>query len=666
MAEDAVGDFARAMADSGLPCDRPIIADGRIHRYRARNGKRENEYYVLYQNGVAAGAYGSHRTGEKYNWREQRHTFQTSAERSAFKRQIAEAQRLRDEAIAQAQAKAAERARRMLTRSREADPKHPYLVAKGITPHCAKQIGRMLVLPIRDIATGVIVNLQFILEDGTKWFLKDGRVSGCAILLGERGDSHDVIYEAEGFATSASIRQATNCPTAVGLSDTNLTKVARAIRPKYPAACIIVCADDDCQDPKNPGKRYAREAAAAVRGTVAVPRLPRAPHTRCDFNDVHQAEGLAAVSDQLRSASQVTSDQRAPELGQIAADIEEKPVEWLWEGRIARGKLNVIDGDPSAGKSALTLDIAARSSDGRDPPDGTKLQQGRSIFLCSEDDGADTVVPRLRAAGANLHNVRIIPGAVEIDGELHPITLPDDILMLEKQVRADGAISLIIDPFYGFISDAFDTHKDASIRRVLGELAAMAQRTRCAIVLIRHLNKQSTVSSAMYRGGGSIAVSAAARAAYLVAVVPTDPAPLAERRRIIAPVKNNLAKLPKSLAFRLVCDDGKTVHVEWLAAPSELTANDLLSAHNPRNADALEGAVEFLRIELDEGARPEKEIEALATAGGIKLPTLRRARKKIRVRSFKKDFSKGWFLALPGDEDTPDISNSADAEEVPF
>ena len=166
MAEDAVGDFARAMADSGLPCDRPIIADGRIHRYRARNGKRENEYYVLYQNGVAAGAYGSHRTGEKYNWREQRHTFQTFAERSAFKRQIAEAQRLRDEAIAQAQAKAAERARRMLTRSREADPKHPYLIAKGITPHCAKQIGRMLVLPIRDIASGVIVNLQFILERG--------------------------------------------------------------------------------------------------------------------------------------------------------------------------------------------------------------------------------------------------------------------------------------------------------------------------------------------------------------------------------------------------------------------------------------------------------------------------------------------------------------------
>ena len=124
---------------------------------------------------------------------------------------------------------------------------------------------------------------------------------------------------------------------------------------------------------------------------------------------------------------------------------------------------------------------------------------------------------------------------------------------------------------------------------------------------------------------GSIAISAAARAVYIVGLDPTDSAPLAERRRVIACTKNNLAPWPTSLAFRLNAGEDGIVCTEWLKEPCGLTANDLVGAGNPRRAEALEEATDLLRIELDEGARDAKEIEAIAKARGISASTLKRA-----------------------------------------
>src|SRR5690554_4603557 len=85
--------------------------------------------------------------------------------------------------------------------------------------------------------------------------------------------------------------------------------------------------------------------------------------------------------------------------------VETKEIDWLHPGRIPKGKITIIAGDPDVGKTFLTLDIAARVSTGATWPDGAENKAGNVLILSAEDDLADTIVPRLKAANANLDNI---------------------------------------------------------------------------------------------------------------------------------------------------------------------------------------------------------------------------------------------------------------------
>lgn len=649
-AVDAVQEFYEEMERRGLGCDQPIVADGRIHRFKSAADKRADSWYVLHADGVAAGAFGNWRTGQRQVWRESRDTFTTVADRERFAREIGEAQKRRDAAIRETQAATAERARKIWERLKPADPNHAYLKAKRIGPHCARQFGSTLVVPIHDIATRKLVNLQFIAGDGTKRFLTGGQVKGAAIMLAEAGENLSTILIVEGFATGATCREARQAPVAAALFDGNLAAVARAIRKKYPRAKIVICADDDRETDGNPGVRDATEAATAVKGILAIPRKKNAPDKKCDFNDLALAEGLGAVRAQLEGAMNPIP----AAFGQLASEVIESPINWRWEKRIAAGKITLIDGNPGDGKTSITIAIAAHVTTGRNFPDGSICQRGRVIFLSAEDSAGDTLVPRFRAAGADLSMVRIMPAAFQDDGEVRVLTFPDHLRLLEEAIEREKAALVVIDPLTAFLPDRIDSHKDGSIRRVLAQIGMSAERTGAAIILIRHLNKMTSETSALYRGGGSIAIIASARAAYLIGIDPNDNGPLAERRRVLASVKNNLAALQTSLAFRLIESPGDTVaHVEWIAGECSLTANDLLASRDPRKADALEEAVEFLRVELDDGAKPVLEVEQHAKAAGITRATFKRARKKLSIWSRRKGFSGQWFIGLP-DDDAPE------------
>lgn len=163
----------------------------------------------------------------------------------------------------QARAKAA----LILKSSRIADADHPYLVRKGINPNGALQYGAQLALPLRD-AHGLLHSLQFISADGDKRFLKGGRTRGCYFAIGQ---PKRVICIAEGFATGATIHQATGHATAVAFNAGNLNSVGLALRKKFPEIELRFCADDDRHTQGNPGITKAIEAARCVGGTVTVP-----------------------------------------------------------------------------------------------------------------------------------------------------------------------------------------------------------------------------------------------------------------------------------------------------------------------------------------------------------------------------------------------------------
>jgi hypothetical protein len=217
--------------------------------------------------------------------------------------------------------------------------------------------------------------------------------------------------------------------------------------------------------------------------------------------------------------------------------------DWLWLHRVPRGALTILDGDPGLGKSTITTDLAARVSRGWNRPPGGGPAEGSKpagvILLSAEDDNSRTIRPRLEAAGADLNRVHIFEG-IRKDDETTPPVLPWDLGFRESAIKEHEVAVVIIDPFLAFLDSGLDAHKD---QRVLHKMKQLAEDTGVSMVLIRHLNKL-TGGSAMYRGGGSIGITGAARSAMLVGRHPDEPS-----KCVLASVKSNLGPIPKALTY---------------------------------------------------------------------------------------------------------------------
>ena len=268
--------FADAIRAAGLTPPEAIEADGAIHRFSS-SGKRGDEagWYTLHLDGVPAGSFGCWRSGLSSTWCAKAANEMTQAEQAAHRQRVEamQAARKADQEQRQQQAKA-EAVRRWEAAAPAQD--HPYLKRKGIQAHGTRVEGDRLLIPMHLTEGGTLQSLQVIDFAGGKRFLPGGRVKGCFFLIGERDeierDAELVICE--GFATGASIREATGYPVAVAFNAGNLEAVALALRSKYPGARLILAADDDWRTEGNPGLDKATEAARAVGAWLAVPRFP--------------------------------------------------------------------------------------------------------------------------------------------------------------------------------------------------------------------------------------------------------------------------------------------------------------------------------------------------------------------------------------------------------
>src|SRR6266566_429192 len=261
-------------------------------------------------------------------------------------------------------------------------------------------------------------------------------------------------------------------------------------------------------------------------------------------------------------------DARAPDpdeepLGLLLSQVETQPVHWLWEKRIPFGKITLLDGDPGMGKSLLALNLAARVSSGRPMPDGTPGQQGGVILIAPEDGAADTLKPRLQAAGGYPSHVLLLNTVEGLDTKKmtivdRPFSLAHDLELLEKAIKRTNAVLVVLDPPMAVLGPNVDSCRDPDIREVLTPLAQLAERTGCAILIIRHLNKGAS-HNALYRGAGSIGIIAAARIGLLVAQDPSD-----EHKRILATTKNNLSKQAPHLSYQIVENASGIPSIQWL------------------------------------------------------------------------------------------------------
>lgn len=349
------------------------------------------------------------------------------------------------------------------------------------------------------------------------------------------------------------------------------------------------------------------------------------------------------------------------------SDVVPERVDWLWFGRLPLGKLVVLDGDPSVGKSTSAVDFAARVSTGSAWPDGAPNRQGGVLLLSAEDGLADTIRPRLDAAGGDPTRVHAMTAVTETTGEWpeqrqgqHRAISLADTGAIEAAVKANKVVLVVVDVLMAFLPAGIDSHRDQDVRTVLSQLAAMAERTHCCVLLLRHLNKSSG-GSPLYRGGGSIGIVGAARVGLLAAVDPED-----DTRRVLAATKSNLAAMPTALSYQLVdSPDHGCARIEWLG-DSGHSAGALLVNHSSEH-DAEEGdeLVGMLRTILDDanGEVPAgdgmKRLRAMGASPSK--DTLFRARKRAGIESHKSTYGGGWVWSYTYQGSGQDPQGSEDS-----
>jgi putative DNA primase/helicase len=255
------------------------------------------------------------------------HTEMTPAERQASRERFKEREAQREaEEVAKHQAAAAEAERRW----QDGRPctEHPYLSTKGVQAHGVRSDGAGgLLVPMRD-AAGNLHSLQTIAADGDKRFLSGGRATGCYHAIGK--PKGGALIVCEGYATGASIHEATGQAVAVAFNAGNLQAVALGLRAKYPALKITIAADDDHLTEGNPGTTKATAAAQAVGGCVAVPMFPPGrPDKATDFNDLHKLAGLDAVRACIEAAQAAPSTWPEPQPLIAQLEPEEYPLDAL-------------------------------------------------------------------------------------------------------------------------------------------------------------------------------------------------------------------------------------------------------------------------------------------------------------------------------------------------
>lgn len=339
------------------------------------------------------------------------------------------------------------------------------------------------------------------------------------------------------------------------------------------------------------------------------------------------------------------------------AEIEPRPVEWVWRNRIPLGKQVIFTGDPDVGKTQVLIDIMARITTGERWPDGSgDAPPGSVIFLTGEDSHDDTIRPRAEAAGADLSRIHVLEAAYDEDGKRASFHLQSDLALLSQQIREIGDVKLIgIDPITCYLgAGKIDTHKTSDVRALLAELKEFAEEHGVTVCSITHPPK-SIGSKAMNAATGSLAFMAAARAGYLFMRDPEND------RSLMLPIKSNLGRSVGGLSYRFeqrqVTNDIVASHVIWDRDPVTMTADEVLAAANRGTSDpsAKGDAADFLSDLLANGPMAVGEIENEARAAGLlsasqpigQSKPFRSARDNLGVQSKKDGMKGGWVWSLP-------------------
>lgn len=508
---DAVRDFTDAASTFGLQITGMAIADGEIHRVPdgdARGRRNLSGWYVLSDlDGLLYGSFGSWKAGRgQQQWCNRDSGSLTIVERHA----IQVAREAQQQAIEERRREAAAQASDDVAAAEMAVDAHPYLLSKGVRSHGLLMQGKALLVPMMD-ATGQVISHQTIGEDGSKRFLAGGKKRGAFFMIGQ---PKNVIYVAEGYATAASVFEATGQCSVVAFDAGNLVPVVEGLRGAWPACEIVVAADNDESGAGLDGARKAKPDYIVMPDRVGF-----------DWNDVWVTDGKDAVlaGVQSRIVRVMASGFSASEMRSV------EPRKWLYGKHLIRGYVSATVSPGGVGKTTLELTEAIALATGRDLL-GVPVRERVRVWHYNLEDPRDEL---LRRTWAICERFEIDPAELEgwlfldsgrdckmvvaepIDGVVVPTVVADQVI--EQMLRLDISV-LQVDPLvkahYGEEND------NKQIDAVLDVFADIAKRCDAAVDLVHHTRKPPSgfvaVAGDINTARGAGALAGAVRAARTI------------------------------------------------------------------------------------------------------------------------------------------------------
>ncbi len=351
------------------------------------------------------------------------------------------------------------------------------------------------------------------------------------------------------------------------------------------------------------------------------------------------------------SADDAVDDTQYQAVALCAADVTLEPISWLWPGWLAAGKLHILAGAPGTGKTTLSLSLAATlTRSGRWPDGATYTQRSNVLIWSGEDDPADTLVPRLSAAGADLKRVHFLTGTRDTkSGEILSFDPSRDIPAIEALAASMGGVSLlIIDPIVSATGGA-DSHKNAEVRRALQPVVDIGWLLDCCILGITHFSKGTQGKDPTERVTGSLAFGALARVVLAAAKLSEDDG----GGRLLCRTKSNIGADHGGVKYDLLEKETPGGIFASYAAWGECvegTARELLATADTASDDGEGGTMSdvkrFLSDLLADRPLPVKTIKAEADGAGYSWATIRRAKDALDIEASKSGMRGGWEWSI--------------------
>lgn len=341
------------------------------------------------------------------------------------------------------------------------------------------------------------------------------------------------------------------------------------------------------------------------------------------------------------------------------SEIESTEVSWLWKPYIPSSRITVLEGDPESGKTYAALAICAAVTRGWETPNEIPVEGASSdspanvMYFSAEDNVGDTIRPRFIKMGGDETKFLAVNGLIQgNDGKEYQSGFRlSNINELESGFREYRPRLVVFDPLQAYLGAGVDAHRANEVRPILSELGKLAERCDCAILIIRHLNKST--QKALYRGSGSIDVTAAARSVLVAGKHPQD-----SDRFVIAHLKCSVARKGPALCYS-ISDGG----LSW-EGTADMSADDLL-ADPKQAARPRKSAATFLKEYLGDGAKPSAEVFAAAAKRGIAQRTVERAGEELAVIKQPSAYQGQWAWKLPKYEETVlSEKSSASLQEI--